>query len=56
MGSNGHNADVEFFREFLRIRTVSGEGPAGSYAQAVAWLERFCHKIGLKGGVADEEQ
>lgn len=48
MGSNGHNADVELFRQFLRIRSVSDEGPAGNYSQAVAWLERFCHKIGLK--------
>ena len=48
MGSNGFNADVETFRDFLRIRSVSGEGPGGSYAQAVAWLERLCHKVGLK--------
>ena len=48
MGSNGHNAEVELFRQFLRIRSVSDEGPAGNYSQAVAWLERFCHKIGLK--------
>jgi len=48
MGSNGFNADVETFRDFLRIRSVSGEGPGGSYAQAVAWLERLCQKVGLK--------
>ncbi|CAJ1380270.1 unnamed protein product [Effrenium voratum] len=39
--------EVELFRDFLRIRSVSGEGPAGSYAQAVAWLEAFCQRLGL---------
>eukprot|EP00913_Durusdinium_trenchii_P019152 g17999.t1 len=33
--------------EFLRIRSVSGEGPGGSYAVAVQWLKRFCHRVGL---------
>lgn len=48
MGSNGHNADVELFQEFLRIKTTCDEGPSGPYAQAVAWLERLCHRVGLK--------
>lgn len=38
---------MELFREFLRIRSVSGEGPSGSYASAVAWLEGFCKRVGL---------
>lgn len=28
-------------QEFLRIRSVSGEGPGGSYAVAVQWLKRW---------------
>ncbi|CAE8714205.1 unnamed protein product [Polarella glacialis] len=41
--------EVECFREFLKIRSVSGEGPSsGSYAQAVAWLQYAqCLRAGL---------
>jgi len=41
-------AEVELFKEFLRIRSVSGDGPKGSYREAVDWLERLCHRVGLK--------
>jgi len=36
------------FQEFLRLRTVSGEGPGGSYRQAVDWLAAQCREIGLQ--------
>ncbi|CAE7640695.1 Acy1 [Symbiodinium sp. CCMP2592] len=39
--------EAELFRDFLRIRSVSGEGPQGSYAAAVAWLEAQCRRMGL---------
>ncbi|OLP86323.1 Aminoacylase-1 [Symbiodinium microadriaticum] len=39
--------EAELFRDFLRIRSVSGEGPQGSYAEAVAWLTAQCRRLGL---------
>mmetsp|Transcript_42413 Transcript_42413/g.98232 ORF Transcript_42413/g.98232 Transcript_42413/m.98232 type:complete len:439 (-) Transcript_42413:155-1471(-) len=41
-------SEVELFREFLRIRSVSGDGPAGPYREAVAWLSRLCERVGLE--------
>mmetsp|Transcript_130001 Transcript_130001/g.404373 ORF Transcript_130001/g.404373 Transcript_130001/m.404373 type:complete len:441 (-) Transcript_130001:69-1391(-) len=41
-------AEVDLFREFLRIRSVSGEGPGGAYKEAVDWLDRLCQRVGLR--------
>ncbi|KCV70499.1 hypothetical protein H696_02840 [Fonticula alba] len=38
---------------FLAIRTVSGEGPAGSYAEAVAFLSGICAELGLTTSVSE---
>ena len=34
-------AAVRSFQEFLRIRSISGEGPQGSYQQSVDWLGSY---------------
>ena len=36
--------EVNFFKDLLRIRTVSAEGPAGSYHECVTFLETQCRK------------
>ena len=39
---------TESFQQFLRIRTVSGEGPkSGAYAEAAAWLAALATRAGL---------
>jgi aminoacylase len=41
-GATGSDDEaVAWFRSFLRIRTVSGEGPSGSYLEAQNWLTTF---------------
>ena len=41
-------AAVERFQEFLRIRTISSEGPtSGAYAEAAAWLVARGEALGL---------
>mmetsp|Transcript_11916 Transcript_11916/g.19404 ORF Transcript_11916/g.19404 Transcript_11916/m.19404 type:complete len:440 (+) Transcript_11916:89-1408(+) len=35
--------EVDLFKQFLRFRTVSAEGPCtGAYAACVAWLDKLC--------------
>ncbi|KAG5187829.1 hypothetical protein JKP88DRAFT_353573 [Tribonema minus] len=41
MGEDGERPEVSRFREFLRIRSISGEGPKGVYQTAVDWLTRY---------------
>lgn len=38
---------VERFKQFLRIKTVSAEGPSGSYQEAVDFLIPLLEEIGL---------
>ncbi|KAG7401751.1 adenylate cyclase [Phytophthora boehmeriae] len=38
---------VDRFVELLRLRTVSGEGPNGSYQQCVEWLRSYLQELGL---------
>ena len=42
--SRSNDDEVDFFKSLLRFRTVSAEGPSGSYAACVAFLERECKK------------
>jgi aminoacylase len=35
------------FRDFLRIATISAEGPHGAYYQAADWLADYCRGVGL---------
>jgi len=39
-------AAISRFQEFLRIRTISGEGPNGSYNEAVLFLKNFAAPLG----------
>ena len=47
---------VERFVEFLKIKTVSGDGPAGSYQEASAWLVKQAEATGLVHQVYIEEK
>uniref|UniRef100_K3X9N2 Peptidase M20 dimerisation domain-containing protein n=1 Tax=Globisporangium ultimum (strain ATCC 200006 / CBS 805.95 / DAOM BR144) TaxID=431595 RepID=K3X9N2_GLOUD len=38
---------VTRFLEFLRFRTISGEGPHGSYQECANWLRDYMEEIGL---------
>ncbi|KAH7488726.1 hypothetical protein KRP22_008633 [Phytophthora ramorum] len=38
---------VERFLELLSLRTVSAEGPNGSYEQCAQWLRRYLEELGL---------
>lgn len=41
--------DVRFFKELLRFRTISAEGPTtGAYAACVEFLKAECDRIGLQ--------
>ena len=43
---------VARFQEFLRIRSISGEGPSsGAYAESAAWLVARAEALGLKSTV-----
>ena len=47
-------AAIKRFQEFLRIRTVSTEGPnTGAYQQAVIWLEGWARDLGLAARVVE---
>jgi hypothetical protein len=47
--STEQRAQLEEFKAFLRIRSISHEGPFnGAYAEAVAWLKGVAEEIGLK--------
>eukprot|EP01083_Nonionella_stella_P045273 121649_1 len=39
---------VKQFRDFLRIRTISSEGPKGSYAEAVSFLKALATDYGFQ--------
>jgi len=39
-------AAISRFREFLRIRTITGEGPNGAYQEAVSFLRRYAAPLG----------
>ncbi|KAG3235733.1 hypothetical protein PI124_g19239 [Phytophthora idaei] len=38
---------VERFLELLRLRTVSAEGPSGSYNECAQWLRAYLEELGL---------
>ncbi|EEY64299.1 aminoacylase, metalloprotease family M20A, putative [Phytophthora infestans T30-4] len=39
---------VERFLELLRLRTVSAEGPSGSYNECAQWLRGYLEELGLR--------
>uniref|UniRef100_K3X9N4 N-acyl-aliphatic-L-amino acid amidohydrolase n=1 Tax=Globisporangium ultimum (strain ATCC 200006 / CBS 805.95 / DAOM BR144) TaxID=431595 RepID=K3X9N4_GLOUD len=39
---------VTRFLEYLRIPTISGEGPRGAYQQAADWLRDYLEEVGLE--------
>ncbi|CAI5713564.1 unnamed protein product [Hyaloperonospora brassicae] len=43
----GRKDPIERFLELLRIRTVSAEGPRGSYEECAEWLQRYLEELGL---------
>jgi aminoacylase len=44
---------VARFKEFLRIRSISGEGADGAYAECAEWLCKQGEEIGLKVEVVE---
>jgi len=42
----GAEAAIRRFRDFVRIRSISGEGPNGSYQEAVAFLKEIAAPLG----------
>ncbi len=48
-----HRDPVATFQRFLRIRTVSAEGPHGTYADAVAYLQSLLVPLGLETTIVE---
>lgn len=42
------NQSVDLFKTLLRFRTVSQEGPRGSYQECAKWIQAQCEELGLK--------
>ena len=45
--------EVEFFKQLLRFRTVSAEGPRGEYARCAAWIKERCEDMGLQARIVE---
>ena len=43
-GDAAASSEVRDFVEFLQIRTISSEGPLGSYRECAQWLVKFCKR------------
>ncbi|CAM9640501.1 unnamed protein product [Chrysoparadoxa australica] len=53
-GMDQSSGPLEAFRSFLSIRTISGEGPLGSYKAASEWLQTYAQKELLLEAIIEE--